>query len=315
MKEIRISLLLLVSLILLLVSFVVLFIWGFAYYRQSAEPATIVVKDDLPNTTKAVDDSLQRIYTSTVNKLNIALDSTRLDVDSVQLAVDEKLKTFYALKDEINLLIATKNSNKDIANARQQLAQLQQKIDDWRRKYTDVADENKRLNFLLQQLTDNLDKPQPVVLQKEAAEARQPVPSLKKAEESSSLFVANNLQLKAMMLLDDKEQETFEALQVDEIRGVAEVKNNFSSVRGADVYVLIIQPDGSVLKQSAWNTGMFETNNGRKIYTQKLHFDYTKAELKRLNFTISTSGLKKGKYTLQLYNNGVLIGSITKSLS
>jgi hypothetical protein len=178
-----------------------------------------------------------------------------------------------------------------------------------------VADENKRLAAMLKQLTDNERTPQKAVQQKEIPMPKQPAPSPPKTEEYSSLFVTNNMQLKAMMLLDDKEQETFEALQADEIRGAVEVKNNFSSVRGADVYVVIIQPDGSVLKQSAWETGMFDTNNGRKIYTQKLHFDYNKAELKRLSFNITAGSLKKGKYTLQFYNNGVLIGSITKSLS
>ncbi len=312
MKEIRISLLLLVSLILLLVSFVVLFIWGFAYFRQTSQPATIVVKDS-STIAIGIRDSLQKIYTSTVTKLNTQLDSTRLDVDSVQLEVDEKLRTFYALKDEITRLIATRNSSTGIENARQQLAQLQQKIDDWRRRYADVADENKRLAALLKQLTDNVNGAATPVQLKTTVAASRPVPAV--ADEPSSLFVANNLQLKAMMLLEDKEQETYEALQADEIRGVADVKNNFSSVRGADVFVVIIQPDGSVLKQSAWETGMFETNNGRKIYTQKLHFDYTKAEAKRLSFSITASGLKKGRYTMQLYNNGVLIGSITKSLS
>lgn len=312
MKEIRISLLLLVSLILLLVSSVVLFIWGFAYYRPAAQPATIIVKDS-SNIANGIRDSLQKIYTSTVNKLNTALDSTRVDVDSVQLEVDEKLKTFYSLRDEITRLIATKNSSTGMANARQQLTQLQQKIDDWRRKYADVADENKRLAALLKQLTENTEAPK-ITLQQKVAELPKQATAAK-AVENSSLFVTNSLQLKAVMLLEGKEQETFEALQADEIRGIVELKNNFSSVKGADVYLVIIQPDGTVLKQSAWETGMFETNNGRKIYTQKLHFDYNKAEIKRLNFNITAGGLKKGKYIMQLYNSGVLIGSITKSLS
>ena len=110
MKESKISLLLLVSLSLLLLAFVVLFIWGFTYYKQSiqsGQPNTIVIKDSSAIAGN-IRDSLQKIYTSTINKLNTELDSTRNNIDSFQYNMNAKLFEFNELKNEIGEIMKKK---------------------------------------------------------------------------------------------------------------------------------------------------------------------------------------------------------------
>ena len=313
MKESKISLLLLVSLSLLLLAFVVLFIWGFIYYKQSINPAnstTIVIKDSSAIAGN-IRDSLQKMYTATISKLNTELDSTRVNVDSFQLNMDAKLAEFNILKNEIaGILQNNPSSSSDLGIARQKIQELQKRLDDWRSKYADVAEENKRLSRLLQQLSDNVISTEKSG-RKTVAEKTDPAEKVIAVEP----FVVTGIQLKAIMQLDDREQETYQALQTDGFRASFDLKNNTATLSGTEMYVIILQPDGKVLKQSAWETGLFETREGRKIYSYKMRFDYTKGENKHLNFSIAAEQFQKGNYVLQLYHNGKMIARTTKSLS
>jgi hypothetical protein len=313
MKESKISLLLLVSLSMLLLAFVVLFIWAFSYYKQNAnsnQPATIIIKDSSAIAGN-IRDSLQKIYTSTIHNLNNELDSTRMNADSFQQNMDAKLTEFYTLKNEISAILQNRQaSTSDVGLARQKIEELQQRLDEWRNKYADVSEENKRLSRLLKQLSGNMSSTeQPgkktTVANKVQAEKINDAPA----------FVVSNIQLKAYMQLDDREQETYEAMQTDQLKGSFELKSTAPSLAGAEMYIVLVQPDGKVMKQSSWESGLFETGEGRKIYSSKVRFDYDKGENKRLNFSIEAEGYQKGNYIMQIYHNGKLIAKATKSLS
>jgi predicted nucleic acid-binding Zn-ribbon protein len=312
MKESKISLLLLVSLSMLLLAFVVLFIWGFTYYRQSisaTQSNTIVVKDSSAIAGN-IRDSLQKMYTNTINKLNVDLDSTRTHVDSFQLNMDAKMAEFNNLKTEISSILQNSPSSSDLIVARQKIQDLQKKLEDWRSKFADVSEENKRLSQLLQQLTENVNSSNPSIRKTPAGSTMLP-----EKQNTVASFVITDFQLRAIMQLDDKEMETYQALQTDEFRGSIELKNNTASQNGAELFIVVLQPDGKVMKQSTWETGMFETKEGRKIYSCKMHFDYLKGENKRLNFSIAADKYPKGNYIMQLYHNGILIARATKNLS
>jgi hypothetical protein len=79
--------------------------------------------------------------------------------------------------------------------------------------------------------------------------------------------------------------------------------------------VVIIKPDGKVLKGSGWDAGTFNTPEGKKIYSYKFSFAYTRGDAKRLSFSLKGGALDKGNYTMEIYNNGMMIGKVTKSLS
>jgi hypothetical protein len=122
-----------------------------------------------------------------------------------------------------------------------------------------------------------------------------------------------DLQLRALM--EGRQQETYQALQTDQFQGSFIIKANGSSVQYDEIYVVLQQPDGKVLTQSAWDSGSFETRDGRKVYSYKLRFDYQQGENKRLNFFIEADRYQKGTYTMQVYHKGVLLARTTKSLS
>ena len=82
----------------------------------------------------------------------------------------------------------------------------------------------------------------------------------------------------------------------------------------AEIMVVLVQPDGKVVKSSAWESGSFETPEGRRIYSCKVRFEYSKGEAKRLSFSVNADKCVKGNYTVQLYQNGVMIAKSSKTL-
>lgn len=311
MKESRISMLLLLSMSLLLLAFVILFVWGFTYYRKAVNTTPLtstVAKDTIVNVADQPKDSVQKMYAATLNKLNAALDSTRIVTDSVQVNMDTKLKEFYALKSEIDRILENSIPAGNLGQTQQKMEALQKRLEDWRIKYADITQENKRLSNLLAQMNNGIKNPVPAnrVVMSENKTTANP---LNKGESLS----VSNLQLKAMM--EDRQQETYEALHTDQLQGSFVVKGNAGGAAYEEIYIVLQQPDGKVLKQSAWDSGSFETREGRKIYSYKMRFDYQQGENKRLNFFIEAERYQKGTYTMQLYHNGVLMGRITRSLS
>lgn len=155
LKESRISFLLLFSLSLLLLAFIILFAWGFIYYRNAAETVkaqpTIVVKDS-STIAAGIRDSLQKMYNSTWNQLNQQLDAANSNADSLQGNIDLKYQEFSQIRTEIARILASNKTPSQMDAARLKLIELQLRLDDWRRKYNDVAAENARLSALLKQL-------------------------------------------------------------------------------------------------------------------------------------------------------------------
>lgn len=313
MKESRVSLLLLLSLSLLLLAAVVLFMWGYAFYKngrvEQNDNNKASAKKAIAAETKAR-DSLQHIYSASIAKLNTELDATRHGVDSIQANMDARLQEFSNLKNEINSIFQQNPSSADnLAIARKRIDELSERLAEWRTKYAYLDEENKRLNGLLKQFSLQL---------KEADKSKSKSTTESKPvlqNNASSAMLISGLQFKAIMQRNDREQETNQAVQTDELKGSFDLKPGFAALSAADIFIVILQPDSKVMKRSAWDSGLFDTKEGRKIYSQKLSVDCGKAESKHLNFSIAADEYQKGSYIFQLYHNGKIIASTSKVLS
>jgi hypothetical protein len=315
MRDTKTSLLLVLSLLLLSLSLVLLSIWGFQFYFSSQRDKE--KKDQLINIvstggekTEVIRDSLQKIYAATIIKLDNRIDSTKNTADSVIGNVDNNLVEINKLKDDIALILKKNNSIEDLSTAREKIDELQQKVEQLRNRNLDVEKENKRLNALLAQLTSN-DKG-------EDENNKRPSVSKQISEKTvlTPAFVTTDMHLIALMTNDDDvEKETSEADETEKITGsfIVQGKNNQSS--SVDVMVVVLQPNGKVLQNSIWDTGTFDTPEGKKTYSQKVHIDCPKGEAKRLLFSLSNDKFEKGNYVVQIYYNGSVIGRMVKTLS
>ncbi len=330
MRDSKSSLLLLVSLILFLMSFVILCTWGYNTYYKSKESKRKtgqLVEDSaaIAKATKAIAnatrDSLQRVYSATIKELDSKLDSTLNYSDSLKGPLDIKLNEFFKLRNEIATILKDKSNTADLGLARQKITELQRRVDELIGRNRDVEQENKRLYAMLKQLSANMKETDPQTIRPVVFESK-PAPETNNAVANSNPqsvlgnFVASDLRLSALMETDNnKEFETYQALQTDRLTGSFTVRNESGTNNNAELVIVVIQPDGQVLQKSTWESGTFNSREGKKIYSCKLRFDYNKGEAKKLFFSLSSDKYMKGSYIMQIYHNGTMIGKLSKTLS
>lgn len=305
LKESRISFLVLLSLCLLLLAFIILFAWGFMYYKNAAETVKaqpVPVAQDSAAIAARVKDSLQKIYAATWEQLNQQLDAANSNADSIQGNMDIKYQEFSGIKSEIARILESNKTPGQIEAARLKLIELQFRLDDWRKKYNDVAAENARLSALLRQLV-LAPKNNPGVANPSVATV---IPAANNAAVNPRNLPA--MQVQGWQLRAEENNDEVR------LRGSLEVTNNDNS-SSVEMYVVIVQPDGKLLKQSGWNSGSFETREGTKIYSCKLRFDCPKGENKSLDFTVPSGNFQKGIYSIQVFHKGLMVARGSKNLS
>ena len=305
------KLLLPLSLFFLLLSFALVTFWGYRFYYE--KPA---VEKNASNGSKPSDaytkntsgrDSLLTVYNSTINGMDHRLDSTLTNATSLKNELDGKLSEFQKLKQEIVTLLKDPGNQADLNMAKTKIAELQQRVDDLKMRNTDVVVENKRLSELVDQLKNEKQEPELTV--------KHTSPNIIVPSENvvpAPTFVVSDLRLAAVK--GENDQETNQSQAAEKLVGSFVVKNNLIQFSSSEMMVIVTQPDGHVL-QSDWESGSFDTKQGKRTYSCKLKFDYSKGEGKRLQFSLSSDSFQKGEYTMQVYHNGSIVGKYTKRLS
>jgi hypothetical protein len=204
-------------------------------------------------------------------------------------------------------LLKERATEADLDLARQKIAELQLKVAQLYSRNKDIEEENRRLSALLAQLAQGPRNAEMPVRQETAARTAN-------GKTPAAVFAASDLRLQAVYASDGGEQETTVAEDAEKLNGYFVIKVPGIQQGFAVVHVVVIQPNGQVLKNSAWESGAFETAEGRKIYSYQVRFDYAKGETKPLRFSIGSDRFMQGNYTMQLYYNGHIIGKLTKTL-
>jgi regulator of replication initiation timing len=308
MRDTRSLLLLLVSLLLVAVSFVLIWTWGYNYYSKKDEVKNSIAMPDANTIAEHIRDSLQKAYTATLKELDTQLDSTLNNSDSLRSQLDVKLAEFYRLRAEITELLKNRSTNNNYAVAKQKIGELQTKVDDLQDKNRDVENENRKLATVIEQI--KTAPANPPVTGKTVTQSK-PAGTYNNL---SQPFTASDLRLAAVMNADDNEVETNLAEKTEKLNGSFTVMNFNSQQTNAEMMVVVLKPDGRVLKTS-WDSGTFSTAEGKKIYSYKFNFTYSRGESKRLLFSLKGGNLVKGNYTMEVYHNGQLIGRMVKTLS
>ncbi len=313
MRDTKSLLLLLVSLLLVLVSFVLIWTWGYNFYSKNivAKTNTIQPIADSAAIANRVSDSLQRLYAASLKDLDIQLDSTLSSSDSLSNQLDSKLAEFYRLKGEITTILKNRNSDNNFSVAKQKIGELQTKVDHLKEKNQVVEKENEKLYDVVNDMVRTDKPPAKNSLSVDMLKNNEP----EKMSAVYSTFTASDMRLFAVANADDKETETNAAEKAEKLTGAFTVTNFNSALTNAEMVVVVIKPDGKVLKGSGWDSGTFSTADGKKIYSYKFNFTYSRGEAKRLAFTLRGGSLSRGKYTMEIYQNGVVIGKVVKTLS
>lgn len=301
------------SILILFLSLGLVTTWIYHLYDKTiySKRRTEVYIKDSTAVADAVRDSLQKIYSNTISDLDIRLDSTKTNADSLKGELNTKLGEIYKLRNDIGDILKNRKATKaDLNLARSKINELQQKVNALRNQNTDMEKERKRLTIVLEQLSNDMKG-----LEQSSKHLVDENKMLTEKINLASIFVASEVTLTPVTVRNGKEQETSSARKTSKFVISFTVQNNISENPNAEVIIILTQPDGLVLQNPAWDTGSFEARNeGKKNYTLKFKFEYQKGEPKHLIFSLNADEYKKGEYNLQIYHNGILIGKTTKIL-
>jgi hypothetical protein len=257
-------------------------------------------------------DSLQQLYAITTKDLDSQIDSTRNNLDTLKSHLDTKLSESAGLRSEILDILKNSNTGSEgMEVARFKITMLQQKVNELRRINSDVEIENRRLRLLLNQAGNQSaqNKYQEVSLNNPAEKND---PEINTGNQPLNI---SDLRLTAMQLDEDREKETTQAQQADRFVGSFMVKNNPAKTGNAEIVVVVLQPDGQVLQNSTWESGTFETREGKRVYSLKVKCENVKDASSAYRFYLNAERFQKGNYTMQIYQNGNVIGRLVKTLS
>ena len=102
-------------------------------------------------------DSLQKIYTSTINDLDLRLNETRTNADSLKTKLDANISEIYKLRNEITGILKNRGATRaDMDLARRKIGELQDKVEELRGQNYSMEEEKKRLNSILDQLNGDM---------------------------------------------------------------------------------------------------------------------------------------------------------------
>ncbi len=288
--------------------------WVYHLYdktQYSKRRTEIFIKDSTA-VAQGIQDSLQKIYSYTINNLDARLDSTKSTAGLLQGQLQTKLAEINRLRIEIATILKKNNFKKeDLDLARKKTAQLQQLVEELQNKNNSIEEEKKQISAVLDKVTTQVK-----YLENDMQKLGKENKILAEKITLASSFVASELKLSPVTVKNDKEQETNLAKKAEKLIISFAVQNNVTDYQNADVFIVITLPNGKVLKnEDVWEATSINLQNGSRIsYTRKVRFEYLKGESKRLIFSLDAEEYLKGTYTLQLYHNGYMIGQTMKTL-
>jgi len=302
------------SLLLLLLSFGLVGTWVYHLYdktKYSKQRTEIYIKDSIA-VAEGIQDSLHKLYSSTITNLDAELDSTKSNAGQLKGELGNKLSEINRLKAEIAAILKKNNVKKeDIELARKKTTELQFLVQQLTSRNNTVEEEKQQISAAL----DNVN----IQMRNMEGNVQQLTNENKVLAEKvtiASTFNASEISLTPVAVRNDKEKETSAADKVSKLVVSFAVQNNISDEPVSEIYVVITQPDGKVLKTDVWDAFSIDTRKeGKKSYTRKVRFDYERGENKKLLFSLNADDYMKGNYKLQVYHNGYMIGQTNKVLN
>lgn len=298
--------LLILALIIIAISFVLISIWGYHfYYANESKPITPKAQQEAIMNQKAeIKDSTQFLINSFNRQMEDESDSLAID-SSVDKELAFKIIEFNRLKNEISEILKKKSSARETSEANEKIAQLQQSIEELKNKNDTIISENERLNQMVKTFME----------EKKIAPAPKKNSTTPKRLSNSAYtlpVLVSHLKFLAYSLSDEK-RETNIAAKAERLYGSFQVNiKPFNT--NTSIYVVVIQPGGKTLLNSSGVSKTFDGPNGKKTYSALIRFDNKKDNGMRLGFSIDSHNFKKGKYVMQVYHQGVMIGRLTRNL-
>lgn len=279
---------------------------GYFLYAKNESSLTIQQKEAQIETVSAEKSNVQNSFDASLARL----DSMATVNTSLAGKLTEKNNEIAKVKTEIRSILNKKNATaSELSRAKTLIASLNEKISSLEQDVARLTQENQILtndNVVLKQEKESLN-------QNLAATTVVKQELEKKVDVASTLNASNIVITPINVKKSGKEKVSTTAKRVDKFVVSFDVMNRIAQPGMTDVYVLVIGPDGKAI-----NTGSetFTTRDeGDKTFTAKVPVDLETAKKKNVEFAfVPGTTFIQGSYTVQIYQNGFLIGQGTKEL-
>jgi TolA-binding protein len=302
------------SLLLVLLSVGLAATWVYHFYdkanytRVNAE----VYTKDSSAIAQNIRDSLQKEFTAAVTSFDTRLDSSKTTSDSLQEQLTNRIKEINQLKSEISQVLKNpRSTSAEMKTAKQKMTELEGKVEELRFQNSFMEEEKRTLSARLDHVNGEVS-----TLEQNMRKLDEENKDLREKIRQAGIFMTSGVRLAAVdVRANEKEEETAQTKKADKFVASFVVQNNVNQYLNAEVFVVITQPDGQVLQNSAWESGVFDTKeDGRKNYTRRIKFDYEKGEQKQMIFSLASDTFQAGRYKLQVWHQGSLVGENFKML-
>jgi len=292
------------SFLLLAVTILLIATWAFHIYdkSQAVNGSAPVVIDS-----SAILQPLRDSFEASFDEIPVEDSADAELMSREQLA--EQIST---LRDRIRRILADKKADeRALSEARELIASLRAKIDEYNSRDSSVDQQRASLEASLNDVNFKLDsvKTRAATLEKENK-------SIKEEVRNSSLFSVLEMRLIGVnQQSGNREVNTDLARKTDQFNVSFIVRNPLKDDNNAEIIAVLSDPAGKAITTQVWESGQFQLKSGKwSAFTRKLQFDYHKGEEKRVVFSVVNESVKKGQYSLQLYQHGELIGSTNLKL-
>lgn len=288
--------------------------WGYIIYDKSKNKETVTQLESRVTNIDSARNAIQQDF------LAVSAKADSLTQSNIQLNTDlsDRKNEIQKIKSNIANILRKKNaSDKELAEAKQMINDLNGKVDGYLAEIDKLKGENQQLTASNQQL--NTEKTQLTADKQSLEENLNSTRTEKKALEEkvdvASTLHASNIGIAAIKVSSNgKEKETTTAKRANLIRvGFRLDENRVTPSGQKDLYVVVTGPDGKPITEgSTFNT----REEGQKPFTSKVAVNYEQGKAIPVTFNIPPQGdkYKEGAYRIEIYNNGFKIGEGTTTL-
>lgn len=237
------------------------------------------------------------------------LDELSLDNFALQQQLKDKNSEIYRLKENIEDILKDKDATRlDLKRAEIMVKDLEGKVN----FYTAQVEKYKKDNELISSELNTL-KEQNKTLEKENV-------NLSKKLEDIQYFSVNNIKILPIELRRGRNETiTSKARKVDIFRVTFDIiENRILDAGSYEFYLRIIDPEGELIFNTSSGSSQFKMRNSQEqmrfTKSRKIHFSDA-SPLQGVNIDWEQpNDYLKGEYTIELYNNGHLIGRAVRHL-
>ena len=313
MSEDRYDKLLNAAIVLLVASATVL---GYSVYKSHFNNSKVQPVSDNAAIINNLRDSLQNVYAKTLKSIDTNFVRTNTENNP---ELQEKYKEIESLNAEISRLLLS-NGADATANAQQKIQELQQKVEILQIRYEDAESQNKKLQAFVKQLTATRNAQQsngvknggePILSDQEIKSQAKTL--LAQDNEAKLSLISRATDMKFFALESNGETLTTKSNIAEKFKGSFVFKHANTTKKNDDLYIVIIQPDGKTIKGTSWDNGVFNSDEGKKVFSKKIPVALD-GENKTINFELEPDDFMPGPYKVEIWYQTHTIGTIGKNL-